>query len=714
LGAEIFFLLLLCASVAVPFPRLLRLDSIPLSVDTPAFHFPLWRFLLDTMRGGELPLWCPGIYMGYPLHAYGEGGLLYPPHYLALLLPSPGACVAFLLLFHHIVAAVGAYLLCRVGFLLSPVASLAGGFCFSLSGYMVLRQVSAGFFSAASWAPLCLLVSLPWVYKKRPFLASLVLLLPLVSGHALAWVMSLLLWGALNVGASLRDMLSGEVRAGLFGLLRVAGTFALHLLLGAAQLLPGAEFSLHSPRAKGLTLKEASLLSMGTEHLPLLVAPWLCGDWGGPFCPPYAFAFGAWVGLGGLLLALFGLFMPETRRRALLPVGLAVIGLWTALGPKAGLFLLLHKLPGLKIFRCPSHFLLWWCLGLSALVALGVEAVVRGNPRAFLPLRISLLSSALGCIGWTAHMEAWGSSLPALALVLAQGAFPPSARPILLLPLWGEVALEARQVRRFMRAWRLEEPPSIAKVLLASDGHVRALNPAGGDRRFLETALKGQMGLLWRLKILVEPGKPMPPLRYALAFPRLLKSPRLRRAAAVRFLILRSWDWPGAKRVMARGPDVLLSIPEEAPFLRLAGRAEVAETVAEALKLTEEAPPSAVVVEAPHGMRLPPLSGDGNGRAVLLSERANSVVISVESPSHSLLIVSQMWYPGWKAWVDGRSAWALPADFLATAVPVPAGSRLVWLAFHPSTFSVGLYISLLSLAGLLAAFAALKLLSKGR
>jgi len=121
-------LLLLSLAVLLPFPSLLRLDSIPLSVDTPAFHFPLWRFLLETLGRGELPLWCPGIYLGFPLHAYGEGGLLYPPHHLAAsLLRSPGECVAFLLLFHHLVAALGAYALCRLGFLLRPEASAVGG-----------------------------------------------------------------------------------------------------------------------------------------------------------------------------------------------------------------------------------------------------------------------------------------------------------------------------------------------------------------------------------------------------------------------------------------------------------------------------------------------------------------------------------------------------------------------------------------------------------
>ena len=264
-----------------------------------------------------------------------------------------------------------------------------------------------------------------------------------------------------------------------------------------------------------MTLEEAALLSMEPRHLPLLLAPWLCGEWGGAHCPPYAFAFGAWVGLGGFLLAMAALLSPGTRRRALLPASLAVVGLWAAFGPRAGLFALLHKLPGLTIFRCPNHFLLWWCLGLSILAALGTEALARALPKFRLAARWGF---ALAVAAGLLRACSIGEPLPALPPLLALSVQAYSLHALgglFLLPLWAELALEARQVRRFMKAWRLERPPSLAQVLSASDGHVRALNPAGGDRRFFETGIKGQMGLLWGLRILVEPGKPMPPLRYA-------------------------------------------------------------------------------------------------------------------------------------------------------------------------------------------------------
>lgn len=707
-----FAVVLLCLAVLLSFPRLLRLDSIPLFLDTPAFHVPMWCFLLDALGRGEVPLWCPGIYLGYPLHAYGEAGLLYPPHFLvAHLFSSPGACVAFLLLLHHVVAAVSMFSFCRLGFSLSSWASLAGGLCFSLGGYMVLRQVTAGFFGAVSWAPLCLLTSLPWVYKKRPFLSSVALLLPLISGHALAWVMSLFLWAFLNLLATAKEALSGDIRGASSRLLWMGLSLAFHLAFGAAQLLPGVEFVFHSPRAKGLTLREAAWLSMEPRHLPLLFAPWLCGEWGGKHCPPYAFAFGAWVGLGGLLLALVAFLQPETRRKALIPASLSLFGLWVAFGPKAGLFVLLHKVPGFSIFRCPSHFLLWWSLGLSTLTALGVEALLKGQRRLRTATRLGvafLLGASLlraGSIG------EWRPILPPLVVFSFQAwPLPPVGR---LLSLWAELTLEARQVRRFMRAWRLERPPSIAQFLSAFDGHGRALNPAGGDRRFTETAIKGQMGLLWRLKILVEPGKPMPPLRYATAFPYFMRSPRLRLAAAVKFLILRRWRLAGARRVMACGSDVLFLLPEEPPFARLFGRVKVAHSFEEALRLTKKAPPEMAIVERPPWAKTPIAIGDGSGEALILTERANELLLLFRSRWPSLLLVSQMWYPGWRAWVDGKEAPVMPAEFVATAVPLPTGRHLVRFVFHPSTFSVGLYISLLSLASLFGALAA-KLMSRAR
>ena len=53
-------------------------------------HYPMKHFLADELRAGRLPLWCPYVSTGFPLHAEGQVGALYPPNLLLYaLLPLP-------------------------------------------------------------------------------------------------------------------------------------------------------------------------------------------------------------------------------------------------------------------------------------------------------------------------------------------------------------------------------------------------------------------------------------------------------------------------------------------------------------------------------------------------------------------------------------------------------------------------------------------------
>jgi len=60
----------------------------PLLWDSVAQFYP-WRVLLRRgLRGGELPLWSPYQYCGYPLVGNGQSGIFYPPNWLLLILPA--------------------------------------------------------------------------------------------------------------------------------------------------------------------------------------------------------------------------------------------------------------------------------------------------------------------------------------------------------------------------------------------------------------------------------------------------------------------------------------------------------------------------------------------------------------------------------------------------------------------------------------------------
>lgn len=101
------------------------------------------------------------------------------------------------------------------------------------------------------------------------------------------------------------------------------------------------------------------------------------------------------------------------------------------------------------------------------------------------------------------------------------------------------------------------------------------------------------------------------------------------------------------------------------------------------------------------GQKLPGSNEAGESRAAqedgacrITKPDCNHVLIKVSAPAKSVLIISQNFYPGWKArLVQGEKLSDLHiyrANYLFQAVLVPEGESVVELEFMPSTFIAGL------------------------
>jgi uncharacterized membrane protein YfhO len=66
-------------------------------------------------------------------------------------------------------------------------------------------------------------------------------------------------------------------------------------------------------------------------------------------------------------------------------------------------------------------------------------------------------------------------------------------------------------------------------------------------------------------------------------------------------------------------------------------------------------------------------------------------------------VLSDNYYPGWTAAVDGSPAQIFRANHTMRAVNVPAGRHLVSFVFMPAAFFVSMYVSLAAAALTLAA-----------
>ncbi len=69
----------------------------------------------------------------------------------------------------------------------------------------------------------------------------------------------------------------------------------------------------------------------------------------------------------------------------------------------------------------------------------------------------------------------------------------------------------------------------------------------------------------------------------------------------------------------------------------------------------------------------------------------------VRSKKNAYLFVSDAYYPGWKAYLDGKPVKIGRANIAFRAVFIPEGDHIVTFQYEPTSLQIGLYISLISL-----------------
>jgi hypothetical protein len=97
----------------------------------------------------------------------------------------------------------------------------------------------------------------------------------------------------------------------------------------------------------------------------------------------------------------------------------------------------------------------------------------------------------------------------------------------------------------------------------------------------------------------------------------------------------------------------------------------------------------------------------------VLQYGANGTQLRTETSAPSVLVLSQIAYPGWQASIDGREAPILLADFALAGVALPEGIHQVSITFRPRLLLIGAIISGLSLIGIASLAVAEKMRKMG-
>ncbi len=78
----------------------------------------------------------------------------------------------------------------------------------------------------------------------------------------------------------------------------------------------------------------------------------------------------------------------------------------------------------------------------------------------------------------------------------------------------------------------------------------------------------------------------------------------------------------------------------------------------------------------------------------LLKRTNNNIVFYVRTSSDGVLVVNDVYYPGWKAYIDGERSEVFIANYTFKGVYLPAGEHRIEFIFDPPSFYWGLAISL--------------------
>jgi hypothetical protein len=112
---------------------------------------------------------------------------------------------------------------------------------------------------------------------------------------------------------------------------------------------------------------------------------------------------------------------------------------------------------------------------------------------------------------------------------------------------------------------------------------------------------------------------------------------------------------------------------------------------------------TALVEGSPPATGIPPAGAMESAQVV--SYQPDALAIAVDAAAPGLLVVSEVYASGWRAFVDGAEVPILPTQHVLRGVPIPAGQHTVALRYDPLSLRAGIWISGIAAVAMIGAFA---------
>lgn len=704
--------------------------------DVFAYTHPNFLYARNAWEQGYGLLWNDLQNCGQPFFGVISTGLLNPVNFLSFVL-DPDTALTFKVFVHFAIAGIGMVLLCReIG--LGPLAAFCGALAFLLGGGCAsIGRTTSAIIGAYVWLPAAAFLCERILRAPSPragVLLGVVLTLQLFGGfpQLLVFTYQWIVLRALFELATKRGVALGPTTVALaLGLL-------LPPLLGAVQLGPSFDVLGESVRGRALSGRELNPLVDPAQVFTQFRIQ--LGTRGG--------GLGSFLPVVGIVLAGLAFVRGGARRFALFY--LMAVGLYMALALSAPLFELYQQLPLGKLFRSPSRFLWMASLAISLLVACGVDSFRTRRHEtgtsinrlaASLPALAGLVGfyflSPVGFLDWE-----WPLLFAAVTACVA-GVLFERGRLLAAIALPVLLAWNLHSVAN-TGSWIPGKPAATLPPVFSEERgkllEKRWAFELVGNRRSEQDRMY-QFGQHFDYSILAKSAsvfgvpsitdyEPQTSRRYAEFFVRMLYDAPMTSLNQYyyRFIALPRnralLDLVGARYLVvdtAAGEDPT-SLRPRVQELERRGTLAVYEN-RQALPRAFYVPrvkvisdPAALLERLASGGHRPrrvglleeaPVDGflgrgaQGTGSAEIIASRGEELEVRVQASAEGFLFVADQYDPGWTATVDGAPTVIHRANYAFRVVRVPEGDSTVEFRFRPPRLRAGIWISALTVVGLL-------------
>lgn len=733
--------------------------------------FAFREFAAAALREGNgFPLWNPYLFGGMPYVAAMHGDIFYPTFLLRMIMPTDVA-MTWGFIIHVFLAGLFTFIFLRslgLGFF----GSLVGGLAYMMSGN-VAGLVSPGHdgkLYLSALLPMTLFLVVRGVRDGRHWAwgaLAVTIGLAVLSPHPQLLQYMLLVAGALGLFLAFADTGAGVLPrpVAIRRLAASAGAVILGGAMGAIQYLPVREYVAWSPRALGKGWADATSYSMPPEEMVNFWVPQFSGVLDRYWGVNGIHLHSEYIGVAVIILAALAFAkgrLVVSRKLVWFFTGVFVVALLWALGGNTPFYRLVYAIvPGTKFFRAPSTMLYVVSFAAAVLAAFGAErAVHRDIGRRFLIVwSVVVLSvGAIGAIGGLTNLGVAVAQPELVDRVMANDAATRAGA--LRSTLFGAMALTClfllatgrigREAGGYLLAgivavdlWSVERmyfrfsPP--ASVTFAADSTIAYLTTQPEPARVLPFAtpavgrdpfLRGDALMTHRVRsVLGYHGNELGRYQQLAYTQGAIANPNFWHLLNVQYILSDAEDLgvSGITKVVgpvknAFGTTVYLhKMAEEypaawvAPAIVKATDEEMLGTVLDPRFDVRRAAlfDTAAAVKAVQLTALPdPIPV--KARTTRFDPGAIDVELDQPAPNGSALLVSENYYPGWSAVVDGKPAAIGRADMTLIGVELPAGARKIELRFTSQPYEKGKTVTIVALLLALGWWAAGGVLGKVR